>query len=108
MNARNVVLDASTSRPSRSSVPCRRRSSASGSENAGTRENLAVVTVVPGAEVPLGVERLAAQRAGRPTGGHHPAGPLDELAGRPRGQPHPQPVQVGRLVLDGLLFLLGL
>ena len=41
-----------------------------------------------------GVERLAAQRAGRAARGDHPAGPVDEGAGGLGRQPDPQTVEV--------------
>src|SRR5215475_379872 len=105
MAARSVVLDASTSRPSSSIRPCRNSSSASVSDSAPAMTiGLAVVAVVPRAQVPARVQRLAAQRAGRAAGGQHPAGALDELPGGGRRQPHAQPVEVAGLVVR-LLFL---
>src|SRR5215469_14750556 len=105
MAARSVVLDASTSRPSSSIRPWRSNSSASVSDSApAMTTGLAVVAVVPRAQVPARVQRLAAQRAGRAARGQHPPGPGNELPRRGRGQPHPQPVEVAGLVVR-LLFL---
>ena len=57
-----------------------------------TAQRAAVVAVLPRADVPGRVERQTAQRAGRPAGGDHPAGALDEGAGVGRLDPHPQRV----------------
>src|SRR4051812_6855374 len=69
------------------------------------------VAVLAWADVPLGIQRQSAQRAGRPAGGNDPLGALDE---GPRGvsaDPHPQRVRalldVGQR-LDELFLVLGL
>src|SRR5579863_7212233 len=74
----SVALDASTSRPLTSSFPVASRSRAAcsppwkpgGRPSGSARSGLAdTVTVLPGADVPVGVQGQAAQRARGPAGG---------------------------------------
>src|SRR6516165_3676215 len=92
----NVALDASTSRPSISSVPWVSRSSVACSPSSVSGAALSgssmtdAVTVLPRADVPIGVQRQAAQRAGRTAGGNDLGGPLGEGARGPWRDAHPQ------------------
>src|SRR4051794_14193993 len=65
--------------------------------NAVSRETLGVaVAVLPRADVALGIQRQAAQRARLPTGRHYPLGTADERP-RPAGvDPYPQHVRALR------------
>src|SRR5918993_277425 len=86
----------------------------SGSRTARAPPSVEQVAVATGTQVPLGVERLAAQRARRPAGGDDPQGAHDELADRGGGQPDPHQVGpvfvvvVGERLLLALLLALGL
>src|SRR3984885_8131723 len=123
----SVAFEATTSRPSTSRVPLASRSSApvfslsarpeAGWLASGRRAGSRIadpVAVLPRADVPVGVERQPAQRAGRPALADQPQRPLGERPGRAGRDPDPQhsrPV-LGYLVgqvLDRVLgFLLRL
>src|SRR5258707_1066894 len=86
----SVALDASTSRPSISSVPLASRSrvacspsSSWGADRFGS-SMAGAVTVLPRADVPLGVQRQSAQRARRPARRHDLGRALGEGAGGAR------------------------
>src|SRR6516164_4130161 len=92
----SVAFDASTRRPSTSSFPWVSRSSVacspgsvSGSEGFGSSMADAV-TVLSRADVSVGVQGQAAQRAGRPARRDDPGGALGERARNARRDAHPQ------------------
>src|SRR5689334_23508012 len=92
----SVALDASTSRPSISSFPLASRSrvacspsSSSGADRFGSSMADAV-TVLPRADVPVGIQRQSAQRARRPARRHDLGRALGEGAGGARRDPYPQ------------------
>src|SRR3954447_8451126 len=108
-----VAFEASTSRPVISSRPCRRTAGTAGSRGSTCGGSVPdrgplVVPVEPDAHVALGVERLGAQRARRPTGGDHALGAAGELAGLHRGEEHAQGVRalLGVVQHDRLVDLL--
>src|SRR6266542_2907573 len=112
--ARRVAFEAQGIRPSTSRSPSARNSRARAPPTSPTSDHGRPVAVLCGADVAAGVERVAAQRAGRPAllddvatvAGHHaelrPGHPQPHLPGLgPRLLPPP------RLLLLLLLLLLG-
>src|SRR5579872_3108565 len=95
-----VAFDASTRRPSTCSGPwvSRSRTASSRSVPGAAPSSMAeAMAVLPRADVPVGIQRQPAQRAGRAPRGHDLGRPLGEGPRDARGDPDPQhPRPVGR------------
>jgi hypothetical protein len=68
--------------------------------DAGSADGTAVIAVQPRADVTLGIERVVAERAGRPAGGHNLLGVLGEVACLAEREEDPQRVGAVLAVLQ--------